>query len=181
MSYDSDFEKLEDELRRKLKESDDRAGLRRTNELVQRYWDAKAAVKRAGDLKAVGKASCSPEPVVDAPLQEFIFVEVCCGSGRMASESQRHGFSPIGIDYKGNKDKPQCSYVELDLTTPHGQREAWKILLQPAVVAVMLDPPCGTASRAREIRRRSGPDPKPLRSETFPDGLPSLSGLAKHK
>eukprot|EP00973_Karenia_brevis_P036189 4990862-Karenia_brevis.AAC.1 len=45
----------------------------------------------------------------------------------------------------------------------------------------MFDPPCGTASRAREIRRRTGPDPKPLRSETHPDGLPLFSGLARHK
>ena len=38
-------------------------------------------------------------------------------------------------------------------------------------------PPCATASRAREIRRRSGPDPKPLRTNTHPEGIPSLEGL----
>ena len=36
--------------------------------------------------------------------------------------------------------------------------------------------PCGSASRAREKRRKNGPDPKPLRSDEFPDGLPSLFG-----
>ena len=37
-------------------------------------------------------------------------------------------------------------------------------------------PPCGTASRSREIRRSGGPDPKPLRSDEFPEGLPGLTG-----
>ena len=43
-------------------------------------------------------------------------------------------------------------------------------------IAVHLGPPCGTSSRARDIRRHSGPDPKPLRSRMHPDGLPSLTG-----
>eukprot|EP00973_Karenia_brevis_P006559 892588-Karenia_brevis.AAC.1 len=42
-------------------------------------------------------------------------------------------------------------------------------------------PPCGTATRAREIRRAHGPDPKPLRSVDHPNGLPNLSGDAKAK
>ena len=50
------------------------------------------------------------------------------------------------------------------------------MLEQHNVVAVHLGPPCGTSSRARDIRRRSGPDPKPLRSEKWPNGLPHLVG-----
>ena len=44
----------------------------------------------------------------------------------------------------------------------------------PNLVYVHLAPPCGTASRAREIRR-SKHDPKPARSEAFPDCVPDLS------
>ena len=40
-----------------------------------------------------------------------------------------------------------------------------------------MGPPCGTSSRARDIRRAHGPDPKPLRSEKFPNGLPSLKNV----
>ena len=45
-------------------------------------------------------------------------------------------------------------------------------------------PPCGTASRAREMQRTSGPNPMPLRSDEFPDGLPHLGyadALRVHK
>ena len=48
-------------------------------------------------------------------------------------------------------------------------------------------PPCGTASRSREIRRKNQDgtpadlDPQPLRSDDHPDGLPGLEGVAKGK
>ena len=67
--------------------------------------------------------------------------------------------------------------MRLELTTHHGVQLLWKILGHPRVVAVHLVPPCGTSSRARDIRRHSGPDPKPLRSKVRPDGLPSLAGI----
>ena len=53
--------------------------------------------------------------------------------------------------------------------------------------AVMLAPPCGTASRAREIpiprrhKLRKGMQPTPLRSEHSPMGIPGLRGVAKLK
>ena len=64
-------------------------------------------------------------------------------------------------------------------------RTAWmprKALEDGSVKAVWFAPPCGTASAAREIRRKNKLgqqhwlDPKPLRSEDHPDGLPSLTG-----
>jgi hypothetical protein len=58
--------------------------------------------------------------------------------------------------------------LRLDLTTDHGVQLLWKILDHPRVVAVHLGPPCGTSSRARDIRRHSGPDPKPLRDGSCP-------------
>ena len=42
--------------------------------------------------------------------------------------------------------------------------------------------PCGTCSRARErLRRRGVPDPKPLRTTKFPDGIPTLTGVDKEQ
>ena len=52
---------------------------------------------------------------------------------------------------------------------------------------VWMAPPCGTATRAREIRvtkpNEDGDiiDPKPLRSDQHPDGLPQLGGKALEK
>ena len=46
-----------------------------------------------------------------------------------------------------------------------------------------LAPPCGTASRAREIplswamKMAGAPEPVQLRSEAFPSGIPGLKGL----
>ena len=48
-------------------------------------------------------------------------------------------------------------------------------------------PPCGTASRAREIkvpehlRLRGAPAPVPLRSDRYPQGFPHLAGINKEK
>ena len=48
------------------------------------------------------------------------------------------------------------------------------------LVYVHMGPPCGTASRAREIRAsRSSHGPPPLRSTQFPEGLPRLTGPNK--
>lgn len=46
-------------------------------------------------------------------------------------------------------------------------------------------PPCGTASKAREkkissrLKKKGVPEPRPLRSTAFPEGLPSLTGSEK--
>ena len=55
------------------------------------------------------------------------------------------------------------------------------------VHAIHLGPPCGTASRARNIpvkrklRSKGAPNPQPLRSSVYPLGLPWLKGLNKTK
>ena len=46
--------------------------------------------------------------------------------------------------------------------------------IQVFLLWIHLAPVCGTASRARDIRRFHN-DPKPLRSEEWPEGLPGLS------
>ena len=64
--------------------------------------------------------------------------------------------------------------IRIDLASEHGQALLWRILEQSRVFAIHLGPPCGTSSRAREIKRRYGTNPKPLRSVEHPDGLPGL-------
>eukprot|EP00435_Cladocopium_sp_Y103_P038892 s848_g10.t1 len=65
--------------------------------------------------------------------------------------------------------------IRIDLSNDSGQQLLWRILQSPRVFAIHLGPPCGTSSRAREIRLRKGYSPPPLRSTDFPDGLPNLS------
>lgn len=60
------------------------------------------------------------------------------------------------------------------------QLQFWDLIREGRVKYVHFAPPCGTASRAREIRRK-GCDPKPLRSDEEPDGLPHLTGMQNLK
>ena len=67
--------------------------------------------------------------------------------------------------------------LKLDLTKQAGQQLLWEVLRRANICGVHLAPPCGTASRAREIPSSQHPSPLPLRSESHPDGIPSLKGL----
>jgi len=107
-------------------------------------------------------------------------IETFAGCGRLAGELQKVGFEAIGIDCKDNKDRPVSKVINMDLTTAWGQNAFWREVDNNTTV-VSFAPPCGTSSRSREIRRRFGPDPKPLRSDEFPDGLPSLTGKGKER
>eukprot|EP00973_Karenia_brevis_P017640 2421448-Karenia_brevis.AAC.1 len=101
-------------------------------------------------------------------------IEAFCGCGRLSSFMEDAGFNALGIDYSANKDKPTCTHIYIDLATPSGQAAFWTIIAERKPVFVHFAPPCGTASRAREIRRRVGPDPQPLRSSQYPEGIPSI-------
>ena len=93
------------------------------------------------------------------------------------------GLDAIGVDYGHNKDKPRGKCIMIDMSKDSGIPILLRVLQQRNVKYVSMAPPCGTASRARERRlktkdgRRAQIDPQPLRSEEFPDGLPSLGQL----
>ena len=109
-------------------------------------------------------------------------LEVFCGCARMTKELRDAGFDAFGIDYGRNKDKPETkSYFELDLSKPWGINELYKIINEKKVKITFMAPPCGSASAARLIRRKKGPDPKPLRSHEHPDGLPGLNFADKER
>ena len=114
--------------------------------------------------------------VADKPLNQLVFIEIFSGTGGLCAEVRRLGLhSSVGIDAHISK-QVKSPVLRIDLTSEHGQSLLWRMLEQHNVVAVHLGPPCGTSSRARDIRRKSGPDPQPLRSEQHPDGLPHLVG-----
>ena len=54
------------------------------------------------------------------------------------------------------------------------QKKMWTLLSHPDLLFVFLAPPCGAASRAREIRIRDEHGPPPLRSEEEPLGIASV-------
>lgn len=90
--------------------------------------------------------------------------------------------SSFGVDHVRSKHAAG-PVIQADLNTPEGISLLWSWLANDKVIAVFLAPPCGTASRARQIplkRTRQGilrqsHGPRPLRSDQFPNGLPQLS------
>ena len=111
-----------------------------------------------------------------------LHVEVCAGTARLTSAIQRWGVPTLAIDYDRNRHISSVPILKIDLT----DSEQSAIILEPVelgIVSVMsFAPPCGTASRARDIPM-SGHNhgPSPLRSESCPWGLPDLSHSDKQR
>ena len=105
-------------------------------------------------------------------MHEALVIEIFAGTGGITAWVRRAGMtSSFGIDcakFKGNK----APIVTLDLLTSEGRRLLWHYLENDRVIGVWMAPPCGTASRAREIDNGG---PPPLRSDLLPDGLDNLS------
>ena len=75
-----------------------------------------------------------------------------------------------------------------DLTTRAGQELLFQWLSNEKVIGIFIAPPCGTASRARNIKMKKGikrkfhlTEPKPLRSNDSPNGIRGLVWLDKLK
>ena len=111
-----------------------------------------------------------------------VALESFCGCARMTKHLRSQGFDAIGIDYASNKDRPESKVYWFDVTCASEKKEmiAW-IKQIKNLKWVHFAPPCGTASRAREVRRNVPNCPRPLRSDELPDGLPDLSSWEQFK
>lgn len=127
-------------------------------------------VSECTSITRSAQTSDSEEDDNGAPPQAL---EIFCGKAVLTSELQKAGFEATGVDYRNNKDRPVAKVVWLDLTVRDDQMQFWDWIRTGRVRYVHFAPPCGTASRAREIRRK-GCDPKPLRTDEYPDGIPGL-------
>ena len=121
-----------------------------------------------------------------AHLSDCLIVEVFAGTGRVtASLRQMSLVSCFGVDHIRHKSAA-APIVVADLNTPQGERLLWSWLRNPLTVGVFLAPPCGSASRARQIplkRKFTGKShgPKPLRNDTHPNGIPNLSETDRNR
>lgn len=132
----------------------------------------------------------SEEPAanVEAQCDRPVFLlDLFCGTAGVAAAFKSCGGEALGIDHMIDKRRVKGPVSKVDLSSRPGQRTVLEWLEADKVDAVMLAPPCGTASRAREIpipRRhqlRKGMQPAPLRSDDEPMGLAHLQGVAKIK
>ena len=115
-----------------------------------------------------------PIPKCAEPLP--IFVEACCGSAKLSFEVKARGIFVLPVDWIQNKHRTRVSAMKLDLSSKSQVAILSRLVEQGLVKVVWAAIPCGTASKAREIRlSKSHHGPKPLRSYEFPEGLPNLS------
>ena len=82
----------------------------------------------------------------------------------------------VGIDHITHK-QVRAPMVKLDLTKASDFSLLMSKLDDEDVAWVHCAPPCGTASRARDIRRKDGFDPPAARSDAQPDGLANLTDV----
>lgn len=112
----------------------------------------------------------------------MLCVELCAGTAGLTAELLRAGFNAIAFDHQKNAHRLKAPCVEADLSTAGGFLLVRDVLSSVAPFFLHAGPPCGTASRARErpipdyLRRQGAPEPKPLRSSSYPLGVPGLTG-----
>ena len=75
----------------------------------------------------------------------------------------------------------------LDVTVSEHQSIVFDIVSSGRCFFVNAAPPCGTSSRARNrpvaqhLIAQGAPNPQPLRSDEYPEGLPQLQGISLHR
>ena len=130
------------------------------------------------------------EGSIGAPVEKIpppFMLELFCGSAGVCAQFRLLGGKALGVDHHLKRGKLKAAAVKLDLTQQWVQDLISKEITMGRVAAVHLGPPCGTASRARNIpirkmlRKAGAPNPQPLRSERFPEGFPWLKGINKLK
>ncbi|CAJ1392013.1 unnamed protein product, partial [Effrenium voratum] len=107
-------------------------------------------------------------------------LEVFAGSGRVTACLRAAGLTNcFGVDHK--LVNPVGAVRLADLTTKEGQQLCMKWVKSLLCAGIFAAPPCGTASRAREIplKGRQGAGPQPLRSTKFPNGIPGVRKFLK--
>ena len=109
--------------------------------------------------------------------QDVIVLELFCATAGVTACFKRHGFAnAIAVD-KTKQTGVLASVISLDLTSLSDQQLVLQWLEHPAVKAVFLAPPCGTASAARNIELPGNWAPRPFRTLEEPDGIQNLTGV----
>ena len=148
--------------------------------------EIKSGVTESQDLHQEADAG-RPQPANEHRERQLFLLDLFCGTAGVTAAFRACGGEAWGIDHIVDKRRVKGPVSKVDLSKQDGQDTVLSWINSGRVDAVMLAPPCRTASRAREIpiprrfRLRKGMQPAPLRSTESPMGLASLSGVAKFK
>ena len=114
----------------------------------------------------------------DFLLQPFA-IELFCGSAGLTATMRSLMPSSFGVDH--SVIRPKSRVIQLNLLEVCNQKLVQEWALHPNCLWLHFGVPCGTASRAREIRlNQFAHGPPPLRDKRFPDGLPPNRLSAKN-
>ena len=106
-----------------------------------------------------------------------LILEIFAGSCRFSKACKNLGFRVLAVD-KNPKRAENFPVASFDLTRPHDFNTVCKFAEaeREELLLAHFAPSCGTASKARErkVPGISNP-PRPLRSESYPDGLTGLT------
>lgn len=105
-----------------------------------------------------------------SPQQCFV-VELFCGTGGLTAMARTVFPNSFGVDHIVKN--PKAKVIKLDLQKVSHQKLILGWISDCRCVWVHFGVPCGTSSRARDrplSKKRHGP--QPMRSHTFPNGLP---------
>lgn len=117
-------------------------------------------------------------PKVDFTMQPFA-IELFCGSAGLTATMRTLMPSCFGVDH--NVVRPKSRVIQLNLLDETNQKLVEQWAKHPNCLWLHFGVPCGTASRAREIRlNRYQRRPPPLRDGRHPDGFPASRLSAKN-
>ena len=109
------------------------------------------------------------------PTVKPLVIEICAGTAMLSRCFQEVGFDIMAVDHTHNRFHPLPHICNLDLTLQSSWEFLEYVVRNFPVCFVHAAAPCGTCSRAREINLGGSSQPRPLRSEECPHGLPDLS------
>ena len=98
----------------------------------------------------------------------------------MARAFSDAGWRGFAVDHRFNRHDCVAPCFMADLSSSEGQNACTFMLMSEGVKCVGMEPPCGTASRSRDIPIEASPGqagPRPLRNAEHPLGFPHLKGL----
>ena len=118
-------------------------------------------------------------------LNDIYVLELFAGTARLTKSLKSKGFQAMAFDKTSKRSEGQV-ILEADLSNRDEVESLLEFINLKAgqIAFVHLAPPCGTSSRARGKRLRflklhNIREPRPLRSDNFPDGFSWLSGSDK--
>lgn len=135
----------------------------------------------ARDLASHNHSDVSPSFAADKDFP-WTFVELCAGSGILSSFAKQAGMKVVAVDCERNRHQPFTDITAMDLTDDSCYARLGELAQQRDVLCWHIGLPCGTCSRAREIRLKPGSwGPPPLRGEGYEYGFPWNKPADKEK